>query len=348
MYGVGVIGAGPGAASLHVPTIARIPAFRVTHISDSGSGRAAALAKRLAARSSVGSEELLADPDVQVVAICSPPHRHAEQILAAVAAGARGILCEKPLAVTADEAERVIDACRAAGVALVVGTNHHADPAWGRARHHLVANGSTVSAVSVTVALPPNSRYHAVVSQPPSDPPGPAGGRPLPDFDDPQVAADVVRQLVIGLGVHDLPTLRDLAPRIDRVVWARPLPPIGFALGARAGDVAVQFTAVMTPGGADALWRMSVIADDGIVDVDFPPAFVHVGSADVSVRIPGERTTSYAGIPEDGYLAQWRTLAAQLSGDLSVEYDALLDDALYAVELADAAASAVRAGGGRG
>ena len=46
--GVGIIGAGPGVAALHLPTLARLSdAFRVVHVADGGSGRSAALAARV-------------------------------------------------------------------------------------------------------------------------------------------------------------------------------------------------------------------------------------------------------------------------------------------------------------
>src|SRR6478609_11435622 len=79
-YGVGLIGAGPGVAALHVPTLARLAReFRVVHVADSGSGRSDAIAEQVGARSSRGIDELLADPEVEVVAICSPPGDHAAQ-----------------------------------------------------------------------------------------------------------------------------------------------------------------------------------------------------------------------------------------------------------------------------
>src|SRR6478609_785347 len=68
--GVGIIGAGPGVAALHLPTLARVgDAFRVVHIADGGSGRSAALAARVGARSSTGIDAIMADPDVEVVSI---------------------------------------------------------------------------------------------------------------------------------------------------------------------------------------------------------------------------------------------------------------------------------------
>src|SRR4051794_31264182 len=137
-YGVGIIGAGPGVAALHSPTLARLTGqFQIVHVSDSGSGRAEEIAARTAARWSSGFAELLADPAVEVVAVCSPPSQHAEQVVAAIEAGKRGIFCEKPIATTLDDAVAVVEACRRARVPLLVGTNHLFDHAWGRARHHL-------------------------------------------------------------------------------------------------------------------------------------------------------------------------------------------------------------------
>uniref|UniRef100_UPI0035B04145 Gfo/Idh/MocA family protein n=1 Tax=Microbacterium sp. TaxID=51671 RepID=UPI0035B04145 len=165
--GVGVIGAGPGVWALHAPTLAALSdSFRVVHIADAGGGRAAAIADRVGARSSGTAEELLADPEVDVVAICTPPASHAELILAAVAAGKRAIFCEKPLATSVDELEPVLAACADAGVALVVGTNHLFDPAWDRVKQHLDRTGARILSVSAVLSLAPNDRYHALVADP--------------------------------------------------------------------------------------------------------------------------------------------------------------------------------------
>lgn len=345
-HGVGVIGAGPGAAALHLPVLARLPErFQVVHVADGGSGRAVELAARVGATASSGDlAPLLADPAVQVVAVCSPPAEHASQVLAAVAAGARGVLVEKPLAASVAEAEAVVDACREAGVALVVGTNHHFDPSWGRAKHHLLGSRSRVHSIAVTAALPPNGRLHELVTELSAAPTAPAG-RGVPDWSNPEVAASVVRQLVIGLAVHDLPLLRDLAPDLEEVVYARAVTPIGYAIGFRASGTLVQLNAVMLPGGADAQWRMSIATALDRVDVDFPPPFVHTGSATVTVREADGRRTTYAAQPDDGYLREWTALADILDGNQVVEYDEILEDARYAVRLADAAADLIRGGG---
>jgi predicted dehydrogenase len=343
MLGVGVVGAGPGVAALHLPTLARLTdVFSVVHVADGGSGRARGLADRLGARASSGVESLLADERVDVVAICTPPEQHAEQILAAVAAGKRAILCEKPLALTAGDAQRVVDACRAAGTTLVIGTNHLFDGAWGRTKHHLVAMGGPVQTVSVSVSLPPNPRYHEQVSDEPIA--LAARGAP-PDLTDPPVAAAIVRQLILGLAVHDIPLLRDLAPSFGEVVYARPVAPIGYAVGYRAGGVLVQLLAVMHGPGADALWHLGICTSEDRVDISFPPPFVHAGSAEVQVRGADGRVTRYRRDADDGYLQEWRVLAELLASGGPVEYEEILDDARYAIALADAAADHVRTAG---
>jgi hypothetical protein len=221
---------------------------------------------------------------------------------------------------------------------LLVGTNHLFDAAWGRAKHHLVALEGRVQAISVTLALPPNDRYHRLVGE---SGPYQAAGRGRPDLGNPAVAAGVLRQLLTGLAIHDLPAVRDIAPGVDEVAYARLVSPIGYVVGYRAGGVLVQLALTMLPEGPDALWRMSIATSHDRIEVNFPPAFVRAGSAATRVRSVDGLWTEYPRDGEDGYVAEWRLLASLLEGDAPVEYDELLADALYAIDLADAAAAKV-------
>jgi hypothetical protein len=223
----------------------------------------------------------------------------------------------------------------------VVGTNHLFDPAWGRAKHHLDAAGVDIRSVAITIALPPNDRYHAVVTE--SGATASPARRP-PAAPDPRVAASIVRQLVTGLGVHDLPALRDLVPTIDAVGYARFVEPLGYVIGARGGDTLVTLSVAMLPSGADALWRMSIVTSTDRLDVDFPPAFVHAGSARARVTSADGRLTEYHPNPDDGYVAEWRALADLLDGSGVTEFESIEEDARYVIELADAAEAAVLAG----
>jgi len=64
-------------------------------------------------------DELLARDDVDAIDICSPPFAHADQIVKAAKAG-KHVLCEKPFTVNLDDADRAIEACKQAGIKLMV------------------------------------------------------------------------------------------------------------------------------------------------------------------------------------------------------------------------------------
>lgn len=342
MWAVGVIGAGPGVSALHLPTLARFPElFRVVHIADSGSGRAVELARRVGASSSSGESEVFRDVRVQVALICSPPTEHARHVRAALEAGVAGVLCEKPLATTVEEAEALVTACRERGVALVIGTNHLYDPGWVQARRAIGELRAPIESVRVMLSLPPNDRYHRLVTE--LEAGSVSSVRHPPPGLLAQVRAGIVRQLVSGLAVHDLPAVRDLLPGFDGVDFARFVAPLGYVLGYRVGSAHVQLGAVLREAGADARWRLTASAGGARVDVDVSPAFVHDGAARVTVRGPDGATISPARSEVDGYEAEWMALAELLTGDAPLEYDEHLEDTRCAIELADAVAAHIEA-----
>jgi predicted dehydrogenase len=103
--------------------------------------RAKDAADRLGISKSYGSyEELLADPDIEAVYIPLPNHLHAQWTVAAAEAG-KHVLCEKPLAMTSDDARRMISACGAAGVMLMEAFMYRLHPLWVGARD-LIENGA--------------------------------------------------------------------------------------------------------------------------------------------------------------------------------------------------------------
>lgn len=83
--------------------------------------------------------KMLADERPEVVAICTPNSMHAPQTIAAAEAGARGVYCEKPMAVDMGQARAMVEACRKAGSLLVVNHQRRIGPDLVEARRLIQA-----------------------------------------------------------------------------------------------------------------------------------------------------------------------------------------------------------------
>jgi predicted dehydrogenase len=130
----GVLGCAAIAVRKVIPAMQRSDHCAVVAIASRDQARAAAAASELGIPRSYGAyEELLADPDVEAVYNPLPNHLHAEWTLRAAAAG-KHVLCEKPMAMTAREAQEMIDGCARAGVALMEAFMYRLHPLWTRVR----------------------------------------------------------------------------------------------------------------------------------------------------------------------------------------------------------------------
>lgn len=131
-------------------------------------------------------DALLADPQVQAVYISTTNELHCQQVIAAAAAG-KHVLCEKPLALLAEDAIAMLQACRQAGV--VMATNHHLrNAATHRKMRELIQQGAIGKPLFARV-------FHAVYL-----PPHLQGWR----LDKPQAGGGVI----LDITVHDIDTLR--------------------------------------------------------------------------------------------------------------------------------------------
>ena len=105
---------------------------RVVGVATSRPETASAAARLLGTR--VATEaELIADPTVDVIDICTPNVYHYKTLCAAIAAG-KHIYCEKPLCTTAEEADEVAALAAARGITAQVVFNNRFLPAVMRAR----------------------------------------------------------------------------------------------------------------------------------------------------------------------------------------------------------------------
>ena len=136
----GVLGASKFAINKCVPGIQGSALCDVSAIASRDLDKAEDAADKLDIASSYGSyEELLADPTVDVIYIPLPNHLHVPWAIAAAKAG-KHVLCEKPLAMTVEEVQRLIAARDAAGVVVGEAFMVRTHPQWLRARD-LVASG---------------------------------------------------------------------------------------------------------------------------------------------------------------------------------------------------------------
>lgn len=92
-------------------------------------------------------------PDL--VAVVTWDALHAAPVIDAAAAGVRGIVCEKPMAMNLAEADAMLAACEAAGARLVINHQRHYDTQYATARE-LIAAGEIGAVRSIEASLMPN------------------------------------------------------------------------------------------------------------------------------------------------------------------------------------------------
>lgn len=137
----GILGPGLVATAAVLPAIGRSVGGRVVAVGSRDRARAirAAAIHGPEARAYEGYQAVLDDPRVEAVYIALPNHLHLPWTVAAARAG-KHVLCEKPLALNAAEADEMIAACESAGVLLAEAIMYRYHPRMVRL-HQLVASG---------------------------------------------------------------------------------------------------------------------------------------------------------------------------------------------------------------
>lgn len=155
---VGVVGTGAMGTS-HVRTLsAWVPGARVAAVYDADRARAEGVAAEAGAAVAASAAALISDRDVDAVLIAAPDLLHEELALACLAAG-RPTLCEKPLAITPEGSQRIVDAEVAGGRRLVqVGFMRRFDPAFVALKEHVDRGG--VGEPRVVHCIHRNARSH--------------------------------------------------------------------------------------------------------------------------------------------------------------------------------------------
>jgi len=179
--------------STHAAVYAKVEGARIVAVADANRALATALAHDHRARIYDDVDTLLSDPEVHAVDVCLPTFLHESCVVSAARHG-KDVLCEKPLSLTIEQADRMIDATERAGVIAMVGQVVRFWPEYVAIRE-LLARGELGEARAI----------NALRLSPP-----PAWGS---WFKDPSLSGGAL----IDLHIHDLDFIYSLLGMPDRV-----------------------------------------------------------------------------------------------------------------------------------
>ncbi len=123
---IGIIGCGGIANGKHMPSLAKVEGAEMVAFCDLVIERAEKARAQYGtpdAKVYTDYRELLADPEIEVIHVCTPNRSHADISIDALHAG-KHVMCEKPMAKTAADARRMVEAARESGKKLTVGYQH--------------------------------------------------------------------------------------------------------------------------------------------------------------------------------------------------------------------------------
>lgn len=255
----------------------------------------------------------LADPAIDAIVLATPHAQHADQIVAAAAAG-KAVFCEKPLTLTRAEAERAVAACRDAGIVLGVGTDKRWFPAMQELAR-LAASGELGRLLHIEANF--SNEVAAAMFSPWRDSPdeSPAGG-------------------MTGTGIHALDAMIRMAGPVRRVqaqlvshrTAPDPLDTISALLEFRSGVSGLLAAVRSTP----MFWRVHVFGRDGSAEA--------LGRIELVLRKSGEKPQHLAFSEADSVQANLEAFADGVAG--TVPYPIGTDEMIEVVAAFEAIALA--------
>ena len=231
----------------------------------------------------------LADPELDAIVLATPHSQHPDQIVAIATAG-KAVFCEKPLALTREEAERAVAACRDAGIVLGVGTDKRFFPAMQELAR-LAANGELGRMLHIEANF--SNEVAAAMFSAWRDLPeeSPGGG-------------------MTGTGIHALDAMIRMAGPVRRVqaqlLTHRPAPDpldtISVLLEFRSGIGGMLAAVRSTP----AFWRVHVFGRDGSAEA--------LGRTELVLRRSGKQPQRLTFPEIDSVRANLEAFAAAVAG----------------------------------
>ncbi|OCT12343.1 oxidoreductase [Paenibacillus pectinilyticus] len=126
IYRIGIIGCGGIANGKHLPSLSKLANVEIVAFCDIVLEKAEAAAVKYGSEGALVCEdykEVLQDATIDIVHVLTPNISHAEISIAALEAG-KHVMCEKPMAKTAEDAKRMMETAKRTGKKLTIGYNN--------------------------------------------------------------------------------------------------------------------------------------------------------------------------------------------------------------------------------
>ncbi|UCH57521.1 MAG: Gfo/Idh/MocA family oxidoreductase, partial [Candidatus Bathyarchaeota archaeon] len=134
MLGLGIVGCGRVTTMFHLRALQEVEEVTVTAVADLNRARMEEVRRKAGAeRGYLDYRELLSDPDIQAVAINTPPRFHEQMVVEALGAE-KHVLCEKPLAQSVEGCNRIEAALGGSGLIVLPVHNYAFTPCLDTAR----------------------------------------------------------------------------------------------------------------------------------------------------------------------------------------------------------------------
>lgn len=183
---IAIIGCGAIANIRHAPAVAADSDAELYAVCDPVKKNADALAEKYHTKAVYDIEEVLRDPAVDAVIICTPERFHCSNVVAALHSG-KDVLCEKPLAINVEEGKQIVDAWHGSGKRLMVAFSQRLYGAHQLAKQ-LLAEGVIGKPIAFRTALAHRGVEYATISS------------PTPDFYDKKLAG--IGDVMLSVGCH--------------------------------------------------------------------------------------------------------------------------------------------------
>jgi predicted dehydrogenase len=125
---VGIAGLGRSGWHIHADALATMPgSYKVVAVVDPSAERSREAVERFGCRAYESYEQFVIDPSIDMIIVATPSHLHVDHVLAALHAG-KHVVCEKPMAGSLKEADRLIRAVEAQDRQVAIFHNRRFEP----------------------------------------------------------------------------------------------------------------------------------------------------------------------------------------------------------------------------